>query len=88
MHECMAMRQAFLDICRYGVVLSKGISILRKSIHGLLEDAENGLRQTFRNLLARCYEQLVELDGHIDFSLMNWKFRVDKMMRANGCKRS
>ena len=40
---------------------------MRKSIHGLLEDAENGLSLHFRHLLARRYEQLIETDGHIDF---------------------
>jgi transposase len=33
----------------------------------LLEDAGNGLSLTFRNLLARRCELLVELDGNIDF---------------------
>jgi transposase len=51
----------------YGIVLAKGIATLRKSIHGLLEDADNGLSMSFRHLLARRYEQLIELDGHIGF---------------------
>lgn len=70
--QCVRDRTALSNSTRgllgeYGVVLPKGISILRKSIHGLLEDPENGLSMTFRNLLARRYEQLVELDGHIEF---------------------
>lgn len=70
--QCLRDRTALSNSIRgllgeYGIVLPKGISVLRKSIHGLLEDAENGLSLHFRNLLARRYEQLVELDGHIDF---------------------
>jgi len=70
--QCLRDRTALCNSVRgllgeYGIVLSKGVHILRKSIHGLLEDAENGLSLVFRNLLARRYEQLVELDGHIDF---------------------
>ena len=38
-----------------------------KKIPELLEDAENGLSMRFRNLLARRYKQLVELDEHIAF---------------------
>ena len=51
----------------YGIVLTRGLATLRKSIHGLLEDADNGLSDRFRNLLARRYDQFVELDGHIAF---------------------
>jgi transposase len=70
--QCVRDRTALSNSTRgllgeYGIVLPKGIGILRKSIHGLLEDADNGLSTTFRNLLARRYEQLVELDGHIEF---------------------
>jgi transposase len=54
-------------LAEYGVVLGKGITTLRKSIHGLLEDAENGLSLTFWHLLAKSHERLVALDGHIDF---------------------
>src|SRR5208337_4937207 len=70
--QCLRDRTAICNSVRgllaeYGVVLGKGITILRKSIHGLLEDAENGLSLTFRHLLAKSYERLVELDGYIDF---------------------
>jgi transposase len=70
--QCLRDRTALCNSVRgllgeYGIVLPKGITTLRKSIHGILEDAENGLSLRFRNLLYRRYEQLVELDGHIDF---------------------
>ena len=70
--QCVRDRTALCNSIRgllgeYGIVLPKGVSVLRKSIHGLLEDAENGLSLHFRHLLARRYEQLIETDGHIDF---------------------
>ena len=69
--QCLRDRTTLCNSVRgllpeYGVVLGKGISILRKSIRSLLEDAENGLSLVFRSLLARRYDQLVELDGHIE----------------------
>jgi transposase len=70
--QCVRDRTALCNSIRgllgeYGIVLPKGVSVLRKSIHGLLEDAENGLSLNFRLLLSRRYEQLVEMDGHINF---------------------
>ena len=70
--QCIRDRTALCNSVRgqlaeYGIVLPKGITSLRKSVHGLLEDAENGLSMIFRRLLARRYEQLVELDDHINF---------------------
>lgn len=70
--QCIRDRTALCNSVRgllgeYGIVLAKGINILRKSIHGLLEDPDNSLSMSFKNLLARRYEQLVELDGHIAF---------------------
>lgn len=70
--QCIRDRTALSNSVRgllaeYGIVLAKGIATLRTSIHGLLEDPDNGLSITFRKLLSRRYEQLVELDGHIEF---------------------
>jgi len=70
--QCIRDRTALSNSTRgllgeYGIVLPKGLATLRKSIHGLLEDADNGLSDRFRNLLARRYEQLVGLDEHIAF---------------------
>ena len=70
--QCLRDRTALTNSTRgllseYGIVFPKGIASLRKRIPELLEDAENGLSILFRNLLARRYEQLVELDGHIAF---------------------
>ena len=70
--QCIRDRTAHSNSTRgllgeYGIVLPKGLTTLRKSIHGLLEDADNGLSDCFRNLLARRYDQFVELDKHIAF---------------------
>ena len=70
--KCVKDRTALSNSTRgllgeYGIVLPKGLAALRKSIPELLEDAENNLSDRFRNLLARRYEQLAELDGHIAF---------------------
>ena len=47
-------------------MLPRGVSTLRREIPCLLEDAEVGLSDLFRRLLARGYAQLQELDGHIE----------------------
>jgi len=70
--KCVKDRTALSNSTRgllgeYGIVFPTGLATLRKGIPELLEDAENGLSDRFRNLLARRYEQLVELDEHIAF---------------------
>jgi transposase len=50
----------------YGIILPKGVNVLRRQLPELLEDGENGLSELFRRLLAQSYRQLQELDGHID----------------------
>ena len=50
-----------------GIVLAQGVGTLRRRLPEVLEDAENGLSDRFRGLLSRCYEQLRELDGHVEF---------------------
>ena len=54
-------------LAEYGIALTQGVSVLRKRLPELLEDAENGLSDFFRPLLADCYQQLQEIDRHIDF---------------------
>jgi len=53
-------------LAEYGLVVAKGVGRLRRELPRLLEDGENGLSGLFRRLLAECYEQLQELDGHIE----------------------
>jgi transposase len=50
----------------YGIVFSRGVNVLRKRIPEILEDSENGLSDFFRRLLSQGYQQLTELDAHID----------------------
>jgi len=54
-------------LAEYGLVFPKGVATLRRRLPELLEDGENGLSDLFRQLLAQGYQQLQELDGHIDF---------------------
>ncbi len=70
--QCLRDRTALSNSTRgllaeYGISFSKGISVLRRRIPELLEDADNGLSFRFRNILARRYEQLVALEEHIAF---------------------
>jgi transposase len=54
-------------LAEYGIVLPQGVGAIRKRLPELLEDAQNGLSDFFRPLLAECYRQLQEIDAHIDF---------------------
>lgn len=70
--QCLRDRTALSNSTRgllaeYGISFQKGVSVLRRRIPELLEDADNGLSFRFRNILARRYEQLVELEEHIAF---------------------
>lgn len=69
--RCLKERTALCNQARgllaeYGIVLPKGISFIRSRLPTILEDAENGLSVLFRRLLAHSYQQLKELDAHID----------------------
>jgi transposase len=54
-------------LTEYGIVLAQGVGTVRQRVPELLEDAENGLSDFLRALLADAYRQLRELDGHIGF---------------------
>ena len=49
----------------YGIVAPKGIDQLRGALPGWLEDAENGLTERFRCLLADLYQDLRYLDERV-----------------------
>ncbi|MCP4284002.1 MAG: IS110 family transposase [Gammaproteobacteria bacterium] len=53
-------------LAEYGLILPRGINVVRRRLPELLEDGENGLSGFFRRLLAQSYQQLQELDVHID----------------------
>jgi len=70
--QCLRDRTALVNSTRgllseYGIIVPKGIASLRHRIPELLENADIGLSMLFRQLLARRYDQLVELDNHIEF---------------------
>jgi len=76
--RCQADRTALCNqlrglLAEYGLILPTGISILRRRLPELLEDAENGLSDLFRRLLAQSYQRLQELDRHIDLYTLEMK---------------
>jgi len=53
-------------LSEFGVVIPKGIHSVIKRIPEILEDGENGLPGTMRNLLQRLAENLKEMDRQVD----------------------
>ena len=69
--RCLCDRTALCNqlrglLAEYGLIFPKGVNTLRRRLPELMEDGENGLSALFRRLLAQGYQQLRELDGHID----------------------
>lgn len=52
-------------LAEYGLVMPKGIAKARARVPELLEDADNGLSERFRELLAEQYQELVHLDEQV-----------------------
>ena len=52
-------------LSEYGIVVAKGISVVRRSIPRILEDAENTLTDRFRRWLKGLYDNLCILDVRI-----------------------
>jgi transposase len=52
-------------VAEYGLVAPKQIAALRRAIPGWLEDADNGLSDTFRVLLSRLWEDLQSLEQRV-----------------------
>jgi len=70
--RCIADRTALSNQIRgllgeYGIVLPQGVHTLRRRLPLILEDAENGLSDLFRRLLAESYRRLQALESHIEF---------------------
>jgi transposase len=86
---CVQARTALCSQIRglvgeYGLVAPKGIAALRRRIPEWLEEADNGLSELFRELLATSYERLQELDRHIS----DYDKEVKRQSRADeGCVR-
>ena len=53
-------------LLEYGIIIPKGISYIRRQIPLILEDADNGLSNLFRQLLNDLYLEFVHLDERVD----------------------
>ena len=68
----------------YGLVLRQGIGTLRRGVLELIEDAENGLPMSMRELLANEREELVRLDERVK----RFDAQLDAFARDNeACRR-
>jgi len=54
-------------LAEYGLVLPKGSHVLRRELPFILEDAENGLTDSFRQLLMRHQKMLISLDEELSW---------------------
>lgn len=68
--QCVEQRTAKVNLIRgllaeYGIVIAQQVNNLRRALVDLLEDAENGLTMSFRDLLAGLREDLAYLDHRI-----------------------
>jgi transposase len=52
-------------LSEFGVVIPQGIGLIMKQVPEILEDGENGLPRTMRNLLERLTENLQEMDRQV-----------------------
>jgi len=52
-------------LVEYGIVMQKGVTVVRRAIPGILEDGENGLSDLSRECSAELYAELVALDEKI-----------------------
>ena len=68
----------------YGLIVPKGVNALRKALPDVLEDTENGLTDVFRQLLRQRFDQLIELEVHIQFYT---KLLVDQAEHCEDIKR-
>lgn len=70
-------------LAEYGIVVPKSVAKLRKSIPEILEDAENPLTEIFRQLLHQAYQELLQLDGQVEFytCLIEQQAREDEAER-------
>ena len=49
----------------YGIVMRKGVSVVRREVPELLGDADNGLSERFRALLFRQYQRFLSIDEEL-----------------------
>jgi transposase len=87
--RCIGDRTALCNqlrglLAEYGLIFPKGVNVLRRRLPALLEDGDNGLSDFFRALLAEGYQQLQELDRHIDFYTQQ---SAQYSQRSDACQR-
>ena len=71
-------------VFEYGLVVAKGIGILRRRVPELLEDADNALPMAVRELLAEEYRELVRLDERVKW----FDAKLDALARDDeACRR-
>jgi transposase len=64
-----------------GVAVGQGIHVVRRELPSVLEDAQNGLTHSMRQLLAELREELVELDARID--ALNQRLEIRSQSEAS-----
>ena len=52
-------------LAEYGIVMRKGVSVVRREIPEILADADNGLSERFRALLFRQYQRFLDIDEEL-----------------------
>jgi transposase len=60
-----AINQTRAFLAEYGIVLRQGPSHVRSRLPGILDDRENGLSESMRQVLASLYEHIAALDAQI-----------------------
>jgi transposase len=54
-------------LAEYGIVMRKGVSVVRREVPELLGDADNGLSERFRTLLFRQYQRFLGIDEELSW---------------------
>ena len=54
-------------LAEYGIVMRRGVSVVRREIPELLGDADNGLSERFRTLLFRQYQRFLGIDEELSW---------------------
>lgn len=66
-------------LAEYGIVVSKGIYNIRKLLPEILEDAENDLSHSGRQIFAELYEEIAEKDRRIKI----YDIRLEEVFKTN-----
>lgn len=74
-------------LVEYGVVLAQGRQVLRRELPSVLEDVENELTPTIRQLLQRQYDRLLTIDEELAWydDQINEKVKQSEAKFVSGC---